>query len=229
MGKTRVINEPAAAAEQVIAMLPLDIPRTIVLKGADKKVFSYHFRRITLQDWQQFFAGIVHQTLQRGQYRETVYESESAQVELVDRCLKSVEGYSGLVDLKNWKAALPLKHRLGVGLVLRNVGPSRNQGNGVQLADLVEVKLDAAWSAAESGKTTMYSGLVHRFRQPSIADLRKFNFEIARTRVEGTSEDGITIYPARQLVAMKIYDELIEEVEGYECFAEPLKGVENIR
>jgi hypothetical protein len=210
------------------AMLPLDVPRTITLKGA-QKTFSYHFRRIGAADWQAFFAAIVHQTLQRGPVRETVYESETAQIEMVEKTLRAVDGYGDLSGLKDWKKALPLPHRLSVGVVLRNVGESSRPQETAQLADLVTIELDAFWSAGEKGKSTLYSGLVHRFRQPSIDELRRFNFETARVRVEGTAENGITTYPARQLVAMKIYDELIEEVDGYSVDGKPLVGIENIR
>lgn len=219
-------GNPAGESE-VSALLPLDLSRTITLNGAGK-LFTYHFRRIALQDWQAYFAGIVHQTLQHAGVHETVYESESAQIELVEKAVKSVDGYGDLSGLKDWKKALPLKHRLGVGYVLRNVGASRSAADLAQLADLVSVKLDAAWSAGEKGKTTLYSGLIHRFRQPSIAQLRHFNFEVARVRVEGTADNGITTYPTHQLVAMKIYDELIEEVEGYSVDGKPLAGIENI-
>jgi hypothetical protein len=218
---------PAGSAPEA-AMLPLDVPRTITLKGA-QKTLSYHFRRITAADWQAFFAAIVHQTLQRGPVRETVYESETAQIELVEKALKSVDGYGDLSSLKNWKAALPLTHRLSVGVVLRNVGESSRPRETAQLADLITIELDAFWSAGDKGKATLYSGLVHRFRQPSIAQLRHFNFETARVRVEGTAENGITTYPARQLVAMRIYDELIEEVDGYSVDGKPLVGIENIQ
>jgi hypothetical protein len=209
------------------AVLPLELSRTIVLKGKDKK-FVYHFRRLTQADWQAYFGGIVHQTLVRGGVRETVFEIESAQLELVEKTLKSVEGYGDTSILKDWKLALPLMHRLTVGVMLRDVGLSKTQAESTQLAELVEIRLDATWSANETGRLTLYSGLIHRFRQPSIEQLRRFNFESARVRVEGDSENGATVYPARQLVAMKIYDELIDQVEGYSVDGKPLGGADQI-
>jgi hypothetical protein len=131
----------------VTAMLPLDVPRTITLKGA-QKTFSYHFRRITAADWQAFFAAIVHQTLQRGPVRETVYESETAQIELVEKALKTVEGYGDLSGLKNWKTALPLTHRLSVGVVLRNVSWTRSG----QPATRVRPRSTPAWCTASGSR-----------------------------------------------------------------------------
>jgi hypothetical protein len=229
MSKSKVTTAAREDSQiETSALLPLDTPRSITLKGDDKNIFTYHFRRIAAEDWRAFFAAIVHQTLQYGGVRETVYESESAQIELVEKTVKSVDGYGDLNATKDWRKALPMKHRLAVGLVLRSVGLSRGKSDGTQLADLVNIKLDGAWSADDKGKTAYYTGLVHRFRQPSIAQLRHFNFEAARVRVEGTVENGITSYPSRQLVAMKIYDELIEEVDGYSVGSQPLSGIENI-
>jgi hypothetical protein len=39
----------------------------------------------------------------------------------------------------------------------------------------------------------------------------------------------VTSYPSRQGVAMKIYDDLIESVDGYSVGGVPLTGVEAIR
>jgi hypothetical protein len=216
------------APESATAMLPLDLAREIRL-GDGKTTFIYRFRRITLKDWREFFGAIVHRSLQVGAVKDTVYESDSAAIDLVGKNLISVEGYGSIAGVKNWRQSLPLRHRIAVGIVLRSVGLSDILPDSHQLSDVLEVRLDATWSADEAGKMTTYAGLVHRFRQPTIEQLRKFNFETARVRVEGTQESGITTYPSRQLVAMQIYDELIESVEGYSVGGNPLEGIENIQ
>jgi hypothetical protein len=223
-----VIEDEAAAATEEKALLPLDQIRVITLRS-HKAQYSYKFRRLTLKDWQSYFAGIVHKSLNLAGVRDTVYESESAQLDLVNSTLQSVTGYRDTSKLKNWKQALPLKHRFAIATVLRGVGPSEPDLDPDQLSDLVEVKLDGAWSDDGTGKTSFFSGLLHRFRTPSIEQLRKFNFETARVRVEGTSTEGVTIYPSRHLVAMKIYDELIDSVEGYSVGGSPLDGIEQIK
>jgi hypothetical protein len=212
------------------ALLALDAPRDVAFK-TKKAAFVYHFRRISLEDWQRFFMGIVHQTLQSKAAREEIFESESALLELVERTVASVEGYGDLSGLKDWKRSLPIQHRVAAGVALRSVGQSKQEDKAAQpiLCDLVEVSLDANWGSDSAGKTTLYSGLIHRFRQPGIAELKRFNFESARVRVTGTSEAGVTTYPARQAIAMKIYDDLIDSVDGYSAGGVPLSGMEEIQ
>jgi hypothetical protein len=206
-------------------LLPLDGERIINFKTKHGS-FIYHFRRITGEDWGRYFMGIVNQTIQTKGAREQVFETESALLELVDNTLKSVDGYGNLSGLKDWKSSLPMRHRVAAGVALRSVD-SRGNSDEPILCDQVEVSLNATWGA--NGATQFYSGLIHRFRQPGIADLKRFNFESARTRVTGTADAGVTIYPSRQAIAMKIYDDLIESVEGYSVGGQPLTGVEAIK
>lgn len=213
-------------AAEARAFLPLDAPRAVTLKSKGRS-YTYHVRRITQEDWTAYFSAIVHQTIQRGDDREQVFESETALLELVDRVLTGVDGYGDATAMKDWKLALPIKHRIAVGTALRNVGPSRGASESPDLCETVETRLDATWSTA--GATLLYSGLVHRFRQPSIEQLKRFNFESARVKISGSAENGVSVYPARQAIAMKIYDELIDSVDGYSVCGAPLQGVENIR
>jgi len=212
-------------AEKENAMLPLDVARDITLKSA-RRAFTYHTRRITGADWLAYFQNITHQVIQEGGQREQIFESDSALLELVNAVLTGVDGYGDLAS-KEWKLSLPVKHRLAVGIALRSVGTAQAKDTAPSLCDLVEARLDATWPTG--GKTLLYSGLVHRFRQPSIADLKRFNFESSRVKVVGTAGDGITIYPARQAIAMKIYDDLIESVDGYSIDGKPLEGAEAIK
>jgi hypothetical protein len=39
----------------------------------------------------------------------------------------------------------------------------------------------------------------------------------------------VTTYPSRQLIAMKLYDELIDSVDGYSANGEPLADAETIQ
>jgi hypothetical protein len=210
------------------ALLPLDTPRSVAFKSK-QGAFIYHFRRIAAADWGRFFQSIVNQVIQIGDARERVFESESALLELVENTLVSVDGYGDMSKLKDWKRALPLNHRLGAGIALRSVGPSQSKSEPPILCDLVEVSLDANWGGAADGKTVFYSGLIHRFRQPGIADLKRFNFESARTRVTGTAQNGVTTYPPRQAIAMKVYDDLIESVDGYSVGGIALSGAGAIK
>lgn len=217
---------PEAPKEHTL--LDLAKPRTIVLKSEGKH-YVWHFRRLTLEDWEKYFLGIVHETLNTPVGREEIFEMETAQLDLVDRTVVAVDGYGATEDSKNWKLALPLHHRLAAGTVLRAVGLDREKKLEPQLTDLIEIRVDATWTAENDEKMTAFRGLVHRFRQPTIAEMKQFNFENARVRVRGTQENGITTYPARQLSAMRMYDELIESVEGYSVHGTPLTDIATIR
>lgn len=207
-------------------MLPLDQPRSIAIRVAGK-TYTWHFRRITSTDWIKFFDGITSRTLRHGGVEERVFDADAPLVELVDAALKSVFGYEG-VDAADWKTRLPLRQKLAVGLVLRTVGVEPVPE--MPLADLAEVLLSASWSGADrDGSLTVYEGLVHRFRRPGAEHLRKFNLECSRTRILGTGEDGVTIHASRQGVALRLYDELIEGVDGYSVNGEPLTSVEEIK
>ncbi|MHB1673772.1 MAG: hypothetical protein ACYCSP_05925 [Acidobacteriaceae bacterium] len=221
-------NTTPTEANATPVLLDLAIPRNVVLKTKESR-FTFRFRRVTLEDWEKYFRGIVHQTLNTPSGREEIFETETAQLELVDRALIAAEGYGDFSGLKNWKLSLPIHHRLAAGTVLRSVGSSRKPAEEPLLSDLTEVRVDATWSAGDDGKMTLYTGLVHRFQLPSIAQMKKFNFESARVRVTGTQENGVTTYPARQAIAMKIYDELIESVEGYAVNGMALADVETIK
>jgi hypothetical protein len=208
------------------ALLPLDTPRQIALKSP-QNTYVYHFRRLHDADWRRYFGAIVNQTVQIDGRRERVFESETASAQLVYAALTRVEGYGDLAGLTDWKLALPLRHRLAAGLVLRNVGALARPQELAPLSELDEVTLDAVWPT--DGTSTLYGGLVHRFRHISAEQLKRFNYESARVQVRGDGENAVSVYPARQLIAMSLYDELIESVEGYSVSGAPLEGVEAIR
>lgn len=208
------------------ALLPLDTPRQINLKVGDK-TFSYFFRRLTGKDWDSYYAGIVNHAVQSNGHRERVFESEAAAVALVESTLTRAEGFGDETALPaNWQGALPLRHRVALSMTLRNVGASATQPGQV-LCDRDEVRLAAVWPT--EGKSVLYDGLIHRFKHLTPDQLKRFNYESARVRVEGDGKDAISIYPSRQLIAMKLYDELIDTVEGYSVAGHPLVGVEAIR
>ena len=227
-------DEAVEGARAESAALALDVPRVITLRNPKTNaLYTWQMRRVTHDDWARYFAGIVHQTINEGETRSQVFDSESALIELVTRVVEAVSGY-GAVPAGKWREMLPERHRRAVGLALCGVGPSGDQADSEMLSELIEVKLDATWSSAQDPddhsrcKTQLVRGLVHRFRHPSIAQLKRYNFEVARVRVTGSAESGVTSYPSRQGIAMRLYDELIVSVEGYTVQGCPLADVEAI-
>jgi hypothetical protein len=211
------------------ALLPLDVPRRVAINNG-RKEFLYSFRRIGFDDWRAYYANIVNQIVTVAGQSRRIYETEFAALALVEKALSSVEGYGAPLPA-NWKAFLPPQHRLAVGMVLRAVGRSPEQPE-LSLSGTVDISLDATWSGSETEegfKMISYSGLIHRFRHATLEQFRKFNLETAWTATSGTAFNGTTIYPSRPIAAMKVYDELIESVEGYSVDGKPLTDVEAIK
>lgn len=240
MKKETVKDTEIDAAAVEPALLPLDEPRMVALTINKLGTFVYRFRRVGLADWLKYYEGIVHKIVNSPGARDEIFESESSLLSLVNATLMAVDGYGDTSKIRNWVDRLPLQHRLAAGSALRSVGAAADAKAASLLGDAIEVSLDAAWGSESpqrhgvagepeksNGKMVLYSGLIHRFRHPSIEDLKKFNFESASSRV--SAETGITEYPSRQAIAMRIYDDLIESVDGYAVFGKPLEGVENIK
>jgi hypothetical protein len=196
-----------------LAFLALDQPRVIALLGRGR-TYTYHLRRVLKDDWERYFRAVVSQTLQVNGEREQVFENQTARMLLADRVIVSEQ-------------PVPLNHRLAVAAAICSVG-AQDEDQDAPLSALTEVKLDALWTTGPDGKMQMFHGLIHRFKQPSIEQLKAWNYEAARVRVRGTAKDGVTIYPSRAAFAMLIYDQLIDSVDGYSVTGQPLAGVEAI-
>lgn len=200
--------------------LALDQPRVIVIKQRDKK-FTYRFRRIVDRDWKKYYSGITHQTEVVNGEQVRTFDLRTTLQSLVEETLDRVEGYTGpggvdVAQLADWKMKLPIGHKIAAGLALADVGIEQPEDRDVSvLCDLTEISLSSPWSADENGIMFRISGLIHRFAHPSIDQLRTFNRESSRTRVVGGSRTGKTIWPGRQDLLAKFYDQLIASVDGY--------------
>lgn len=200
------------------ALLHLDQPRTVVIKN-NHKAFTYRFRRLTAADWKKYYNGITSTTeIVNGEMRR-VFDPNTALQELCEETLEHVDGYTApggasVETLDKWKMKLPIAHKIRAATVLTDVA-SDQPGDLSVITDLNEVQLAATWSADESGNMIRFLGLIHRFRHPSIDQLRRFNRESSRTLVVGGSRSGKTIWPGHQEVLAAFYDELIVSVDGY--------------
>jgi hypothetical protein len=217
------------------ALLPLDQPRSIVIKHAEKK-FVYRFRRITDDDWKKYYRGILSQAESVNGEQVRTFDFRAALQQLVETTLDRVEGYTGkggktVEELADWKLKLPIGHKIAAGLVLGDVALAEEETDKDVsiLADVNEVILSAAWSADESNIMYRISGLVHRLNHPTIEQVRRFYRERSRTRVIGGSRTGKTIFPGSQELLGQLYDELIISVDGYSWAGSPLGSPEVIR
>ena len=207
------------------ALLPLDARREVALTVAGR-VVRFEFTRITGKMWRSYFAAIVNKVERVNGQRAETFDSEGALLGLYDDAIVNFSGYEIAPEMKNRRDAVPYKHRVAAGMALRSVaaiGTSQSV-----LSDTVDISLTAFWSADAAGQISEFAGLIHRFRQPNIDQLKRYRMGVARTLTSGDAQNGTTVYPLPLSVAMSLYDELIEEVEGYSVNGQALTGREAI-
>jgi hypothetical protein len=204
-------EEVPEVASPAPVLLHLDAPRVITLKSA-RGEFKYKTRRVTLKDWERCFQSIVDQSMRVDGEFQKVFDNQGALVELADQVLLDVD-----------PSKLPVSHRLAVGSALQTavaMDPEK------ELFDVETVNLAAIWTT--EGESRAFEGLVHHFHPLSLADIKKFRFESVRVRVKGDGKNSVTVYPSRLAIAMKMYDDLIESVEGYAVGGAPLTSKADI-
>jgi hypothetical protein len=210
------------------ALLLLDEQRVVSFKDG-KFAYTYYFNRIAQRDWERFFDGIIFTSRNEGKAEITTFDWDTAGCDLVEQTIDRVEGYSGdFMSKIGWKSKLPLRHVRPVAYVLRGVSPSKIESDKPFDPESIEVLLDAAWGMLGPGKMTGYEGLVHRFSPVTIELRRKFYRTGAQSRVVGGSRNGTTIHALRHKALLKVYDELIQSVEGYGIAGRALSTREEI-
>lgn len=217
------------------AQLELNQRRLIVLEDRGK-TYTLICRRVTPEDWKQYFAGIVITSEQRGRERVNVIDVNSPRLALAEAVLVGAEGYKvagnvPLTEIQNWQSRIPLAHRLQLGETLADVRPSRSEGELTIYPEGEEVLLDATWSAVltQTGPAMHgFIGLKHVLKTPSEAQHRRYSDEASRSRIVGGSRSSKTYYSGAQPLLAKLYDELVISVEGYSVDARPLATPEEI-
>lgn len=190
-------------------LLNLSAPRIIRLT-IGKQPIDFTFGRLTDKNWRTFFEGIVS--------RVEIEKGERTRIETEDAALAQLVG-EAVIDItingeKKGMLIAPPRFLIAAGVGLRMAFATADEAD--LLSELTEIKLNAAWTLDhDKGTMTMYTGLVHRFREPSIEQLRRYKMGVSRVKVSGDAQKGVTIYPSRLAVALSLYDELIAEVEGY--------------
>lgn len=215
------------------ATIDLAAPRTIVLQGRERS-FTLTCRRITAEDWREYFDAICIASRQDGRDQERTLDLETPRRTLAERVIVAASGYdvdggAALETLPDWQKKLPLSHRLKVGEVLGSArAVSRNDDDLTIYPEGEPVFLDTVWTVGENGAMQGFSGLKHILATPTEAQYRRYAREASRTRILGGSRTGTTIYPGAQGVLAELYDELIVSVEGYGLGGQPLSGREQI-
>jgi hypothetical protein len=180
-----------------------------------KQTYTWTFRRILRADWEKFFRSFDTETVTiLGEQTET-FEIESGLIDLARTCVEDVDGYVFPEGGKGvWRNMLPLGHLKQFGQVLRDVRAVQPSDDApLALTELSEISLDCTWS-----ENRTWSGLIHRFRTPTLAQQRTFNRACGTYRIVGNDRGNKTIFPARQALMMDFYDELIESVDESYAF-----------
>jgi hypothetical protein len=226
MSTEAILDNPTSTPP---ALLALDESRVIRLT-VGKTQISYEFNPIGEKEWRRCMEAAVTKVEQTGDERIRSNDEAPALAELFTRCVREIMGYKGTdaMTLPQIVARVPFRHRVAVAQVLRAVSVS-SATDEATLSDYSEVKLDCPWTADEAGQMQMFTGLVHRFKQPSLDQYRKWRLGTARNLTSGDADNGVTVYPSRLAVALGLYDEMIAEVDGYSFNRAPLVDVEDIK
>jgi hypothetical protein len=212
-------------ANQTEALLDLALPRTVALVDRGHS-FILECRRITDADWTEFFGGSTITSENTANGRIDVVETETPFIRLAEAVLVGARGYAvvgggDLCSLPDWQKKIPLGHRRQLGYTLADARPSAKDDDELLIyPDGEVISLDATWSAAntvEGADVVMmkYSGLKHLLKTPTEAKYRRYASESTRRRVIGGSRSGKTVYQGASVLLAKLYDELIQSVDGY--------------
>ena len=203
--------------------IPIDLaaPRSIVIRQAGR-AYTFHIRPITEQDWFAYFDSIVTTSERKGNDVVRRSDAGAAGVTLVEKVLTGAEGYrlppgqTSLTGLDGWESKIPMQHRLAIAEVLLNVSAIElGESDDALLIGSEAVALEALWSADEQGNIRKHAPLVHVFDTPSADHQRKYLRDASRSRIVGGSRQGRTVWQGAQRTLAALYDELIQDVQGY--------------
>jgi hypothetical protein len=195
-------------------LLDLAEPRNISFRMGGFN-YSYKFNRVTPQDWNRYFDGLVSTSHTEKNITKHVLDWKTPGSDLVRANVQSVDGYVGsFAEREGWRALLPPKHVRVAADLLLSVGPDENTERPLDPFHQ-ESFLRAAWTSVEPGVMRYFTGLVHRFTPMTAEHERKFNRAMSETTVIGSGRNGRTVHPSRQKLFLGMYDELVEAVEGY--------------
>jgi hypothetical protein len=214
-------------------LLALDVRERTAVFRSKGKTYRHIFRRITAADWENFFAHVVAEFKQEKDGYSQVVDTDNASLVLWRRAIVGVEGYRTQdgrppKDLPSWPECIPQHHRLAGAGILMNVSQAGGDDDSMLEAEGVSVTLDAIWNESQPGAMKQYQGLVHKFASPSAEHRRRFLKAKNRSFIAGGSRAGTTLIPSAHPVSVKLYDELIERVQGYSAGGEELSSKDQI-
>jgi hypothetical protein len=215
--------------EEKPELLPLDVPERIAVFKSNGKTYRHIFRRFTATDWEKFYAGVVVEFKKEKGGMAQVIDLESPSLTVYTRAILRVEGYQTRdgrkpEELPAWPECVPQHHRLAAMGLIMNITHSEAGDESMLEAEGISVSIDAMWNEGEPGAMKQYRGLVHHFAMPTAEHRRRVLKAKNRAFVVGGSRNGTTVIPSGHPVLVKLYDELVESVEGYSINGRALSG-----
>jgi len=227
-----VASEASMPQIEIAELLPLDARERGVSYRVGGKMYRHVFRPLKEEDWAAFFSHIIAEFRQKSDGFEQVVDTDYASLVLYGRAIRSVEGFrtkdgTKPEELPGWPECIPQDHRSLAVDVLMKI--SRSAADADLVSAGKSVWLDAVWNEAAPGSMKQYQGLAHHFSLPTAEHRRRYLRAKNRAFVAGGSRNGTTLLPSAHPVMLRLYDELIESVEGYGVSGRPLDGREEIR
>ena len=209
-----------------MSAIELNKPRVIVFDHR-KRSYQLTIKVISDKEWLRYFEGIESTSENQEGQQVNFFDSSAARVALLERNLIGAAGYpEGVTDTQNWQQLLPMSHRLSASNALVQVGKSADaEDDEVFSLGFENVFLDAVWTANDAGDGMIkFHKLRHQFRTPTAEHQRRFSRDAGRSRIVGGSRTGKTQWLGGQPTLIKLYDELIENVDGYSVDGASLLG-----
>lgn len=220
--------------ESTSELLPLDARERVVVFRSGGRLCRHIFHRITASDWEHFFAHVVAEFKQEknGGFMQAV-DMDYAKLVLYTRAIQRVEGYETADGcepnkLPDWPECVPQEHRLPAIELLMRLNRTEAENRFLLQSGGKRVQFDATWNEAEPGLMKEYRGLVHKFATPKPQHRSRFLKAKSRSFTAGGSRSAMTVIPSAYPSLVKLYDDLIESVEGYSIGGRSLDAREEI-
>jgi hypothetical protein len=219
----KVESRPIENRQSTITNL-LDLAAPIRVEFRHRGIPLVHIlNRPTQRDWLAYAKGVstTYEFAGEGIHAEISGELE-AQGKLWRGSIRSVEGYVGAdgrpiaeIYPDVWREKIPASH---IELAVRALAAVRlKTAEDPALTNPVAFILDLESQAVELEMDGVAHGpLVHHFRIPTLNEYNKFKRLMADSRLVGGTRHLKTIMFSRLPGLVKLYDELIISVEGYQ-------------
>lgn len=192
-------------------------------RGSRKIRVKHVFRLPTLQDWEKYFRGVSTLGLSRG--RDTIEYSGAIQernVELWDSLILRVEGYElngeNVMRRDDWKELIPLPHKTETIGGFVNTWRKEEDIEEAEVLDLGSDSIDVGVIVlTNDGDEIVQTELRFYFSSPDMSDYKQMSRMTSRMRLTRTKERNVSSIsvPTDIKPYIKIFDKLIQKVEGY--------------